>query len=135
MGGCWYFVPGAQIPAFLAEIHATGNVVVKDTPLAELAKKWWWLKAPKKAFVGWPFGVWNAHSEFVLEVPPKEDDHHDADHIGSTEEVRYLLDRGYRVRSVVGPYCCDTPQEAVKPLHEYWFRDQPNHTWREPEDM
>jgi hypothetical protein len=81
-------------------------------PLSGFANRYWYIAAPGRAFLGWPF-----------DQPEIDDKTLDSEivtchYAASTEEIEYILRRGFSVDAIDGPF--DTREEAAYSLDLFW---------------
>jgi hypothetical protein len=81
-------------------------------PLSEFANRYWYISAPGQAFLQWPFDQLAIHngtldSEILTYY-----------YAASTEEIEYILRRGFSVDAIDGPF--DTREEAAYSLDLFW---------------
>lgn len=81
-------------------------------PLSEFANRYWYISASGRAFLQWPFDQIAIHdgtldSEILT--------YHYA---ASTEEIEYILRRGFSVDAIDGPF--GTREEAAYSLDLFW---------------
>jgi hypothetical protein len=81
-------------------------------PLSEFADKYWYIAAPGRAFLKWPFDKLTADDETL------DSDILTYHYAASTEEVEHILKRGFSVDVLDGPFA--TRQEAAYSLDLFW---------------